>query len=103
MEYNSIAVGFRKGNTITVTSDDFVMDFVLGGYDVRTPDGEERKYLTVELTEKMFRMNNYIDVEDGSWGGYSPVEIYEWVIGFANFDDSQKEYIQNAINFVYGI
>ena len=49
----------------------------------------------------MFRPDNYIDMEDGSWGGYSPVEIYGWIVGFANFDDSQKEYIQNAINFVY--
>ena len=39
MEYNSIAVGFRKSNTITVTSDDFVMDFVLGGYNVKIPEG----------------------------------------------------------------
>lgn len=102
MEYNNLAVGFRKGNTISVVGDGYIKDYVFTSRDSHVKPGHE--YFEVDMMVSYLKRGDEYDLIDNEWNGegsYDIEDIIQYVIDDDDFNDSQKNYIREVITFIY--
>jgi len=102
MEYNKLAVGFRNGNTIAVVGDGYIKEYVFTSRESRVKPGHE--FYDVDITIRYIRKSDEYDWLDNDWkdgGSHNIEDIIGYVTDDDDFNNSQKEYIRNVINFIY--
>lgn len=102
MEYNNLAVGFRKGNTISVFGDGYIKEYVFTSRESRVNPGHE--FYDVDVTVRYIRRSDEYDWLDDEWndeGSYDIEDIIQYVIDDDDFNDSQKAYIRDVVTYIY--